>query len=154
MSRPALTAEKEQREDADLLGTKRKRSAKFWQNDLICEMALMARKLRKGNIQDEYTPIIERQLGQIKIAIDLLVADPLLAKEYGENGEGVQGILDMLETKAAKYEADLVFGAAAKKYLENTPGHQLNQKVQSRVLNRPGQVPGQQAINQPQGGGA
>ena len=68
-----------------------------------------------------------------------------MAVKYGEDGSGIHGILDMLETKAGEIEYNEVLGKHAKKVLALEPGHRVNELVrqgrQKGGLVQSGQAP-------------
>ena len=99
---------------------------------------MMARKLRKGQEYDAdgklkkgdaYAPIIERTLGKYDAAISLLESYPQLAAQFGDDGKGVEDILELIERKAAEQEADEMYSEAAKKVRKMEPGAVHNQLI-------------------------
>ena len=122
----SISAESEKKGEDKISGT-RGHADKF-----ISEFALMARKLRKGG-GDKYTPIIERQLGKIDAAIELLESYPQIATQYPETASGVHAILELLERKASEMEADDMLKASAKKVLQFQPGARINQLVKKNA---------------------
>jgi hypothetical protein len=130
-----MSAEKERKMEDDLAGVQ-SGSKKSKADRYIMEFALMARKLRKGQVSgagvaspDKYSNIIERQLARIDAAIELLENNPQLASEYGEDEDGVHEILSMIDRKAAELEKDEIFKNAADKIRVNLPGSTVNQLV-------------------------
>ena len=143
----SMTAEKERKMEDDLTGVDKKPKSKtFWVDRFVMEFALMARKLRGkpgAKIVDDYSPIIDRQLAKVDAAIILLEKNPQMAQDYGENGKGIEEILDMIERKAAEIEADEIFGDAARVIRKNLPGARVN------ALVRKGQAGGLVPSNSP-----
>jgi len=128
----SMTAEKEQKATNEIAGLE-KRSKGFWQDSFIEEFALMARKLRKGAV-DQYTPIIARKLLKIDAAISLLERNPQMAKDYAEKGKDAMDVLELIEAKAADMESEAQLIVAAQVVRKTLPGARLNQIMrQSKV---------------------
>jgi hypothetical protein len=136
----SMSAEKERKFEDNVAGVKPKgKSGRFWADRFITEFALMARKLRRakdlvdenGNPvkEDEFTPIINRQLYRVKQAIDLLENNPQIAKDCGESGEGIEEILEMLDRRAAELDTEDIVNEYARKVRTTLPGARLNAAV-------------------------
>jgi hypothetical protein len=99
-------AQKELQMENKIAGVK-KRSANSWVSKYVMEFALLARKLRKGNLDargqpDQYSARIGRELSKVDAAIQMLEDDPSWALELGESGQEIEDILEFLERKAAE----------------------------------------------------
>ena len=135
----SMTAEEERKAEDKLTGVK-PRSKGYWKDKFIVEFALMSRKLRKGQTEaahDKYYPIIERNLLKYDAAIALLERYPQLAAEYGEDGKGIEDILELIERKAAEQETDEMFKESAAAVRKLEPGaihNQMIRKAQSGGL--------------------
>jgi hypothetical protein len=143
----SMTAEKERKFEDQIAGVKPKgKTGRFWTDRFLTDFALLARKLRKGQrdaagnklADDEYTPIINRQLERVKQAIDLLEENPQIAKDCGESGQGIEEILEMLDAKAAELDTQAIFEKYAQNVRKTLPGARINQIVKA---NKPAGAP-------------
>jgi hypothetical protein len=138
MSSIVNNAQKEVQMENKIAGVK-KRSANAWVSKYVMEFALLARKLRKGNKDangnpDKYTARIERELGKVDAAIEMLEEDPTWALELGESGAEIEDVLEFLERKAAEELANDRTKVATDKVKKTLPQYRVQQSQQAAAM--------------------